>query len=137
MRATVRNLLVANGTLTGLVPTERWFQAGNVVDVPPKPFVILRWLAPVSGDAQGTFAKQLRLEVYDNRPGSYKRIDDVLGNQHLGTGVYGVLSTVMDHAGADGYVAQADYIGQSGDEVDVDLKANMKFSSWQIIGRSL
>ena len=50
--------------------------------------------------------------------------------------MYSVLSGVMDLVGTDGRVAQADYLGHSGDQEDIDYKANMKFSSWQISGRS-
>lgn len=137
MRSTVRNLLIGNGALTTLIPTERWFQLGNVVDVPVKPFAILRWITPVAGDARGTFSKQLRIEVYDKRPGSYQTIDQILGDEHTGDGIYGVLSEAFGITGADGYLAQADFLGNSGDDVNIDFKANFKYSSWQIIGRSL
>lgn len=136
MRATIRDLIVANGPLTVLVPTERWFQAGSVVDVPPLPFAVLRWISPVSGDARGTFANQLRVDVHGKR-GSYKPVDDILGGPHRVGGVYPILAGIMGHTGADGYIAQADYLGESGDDVDINFKSNFRYSSWQIIGRSL
>lgn len=135
MRATIRDLFVADAALTAVVPTERWFQAGNVLDVPLKPFVILRWITPVRGDARGTFAHQLRIDVHDHR-GSYKRIDALLGGPYRIGGVYAVLQTLMGHTGTDGYIAQADYLGESGDDADVDFKSNFKYGSWQIAGRS-
>lgn len=137
MRATVHALLVGSAPLTALIPTERWFQAGNVIDVPRKPFAVLRWITPVPGDARGTYAHQLRVEAYDERPGSYKRIDELLGDPYSGGGVYDVLSGIMGLTGSDGYIAQADYLGWSGDDVHVEFKANFKYSSWQIIGRNL
>lgn len=136
MRATVRNLLIGNAALTAFIPTERWFQVGNVLDVPRKPFAILRWITPVAADARGSFAHQLRVELYDER-GSYKDLDAALGGPYLAGGVHGVLSAVLGHTGADGYIAQADFLGNSGDDVNVDYKANFKYSSWQIIGRYL
>jgi hypothetical protein len=136
MRETVRNLIIGNGPLVALIPTERWFQVGNVLDLPPKMFATLRWLAPVAGDAKGAFAHQLQVTVYDHR-GSYKRIDEVLGGPYRAGGVYPLLAGIAGLTGVDGYVMQADYLGDSGDQEDVDYKANMKFSSWQIIGRSL
>jgi hypothetical protein len=136
MRGTIYQLLVGTAALTAVIPTERWFQLGAVKDVPPLPFAILKWLSPVRSDS-GADMHQLQVAIYDKR-GSYKKIDDLLGAPYrAGTSVYAVLSGVMDLTGVDGYVAQADYLGHSGDDVDVDFKANMKFSSWQIAGRSL
>jgi hypothetical protein len=134
VRATVRGLLVADGSLTAVIPTERWFQAGAVLDVPVKPFAILRWISPVAGDARGSFAHQLQVQIHDDR-GSYKRIDELLGGPYRTGGVYSILAGIAGLAGVDGYVAQADYLGDSGDDVDVDFKSNTKFSSWQIAGR--
>lgn len=136
MRATVRDLFVNNGALTALVPSERWFQAGDVKDVPRKPFVILRWLSPVRSDS-GSDLHQLQVAAYDER-GSYQRIDRLLGGPFQATpSVYSVLAGVMGTGGLDGYVAEATYLGHSGDQEDIDYKANMKFLSWQIIGRIL
>lgn len=138
MRATVRDLILANGALTALIPAERWLQVGNVIDVPLKPFAILRWITPVAGDAKGTYANQLRIEIYDKRPGSYKTVDQILGKPYPApSGIYAVMSGMMGITGSDGYVAQADFLGTSGDDVNADFKANFKYSSWQIIGRTL
>jgi len=136
MRGTVHDLLVGVPQLTAVIPTTRWFQFGSVTDVPPLPFAILKWLSPVRSNS-GADLHQLQVAIYDKR-GSYKKIDDLLGAPYkAGISIYSVLSSVMDVTGADGYVAQADYLGHSGDNVDVDFKANTKFSSWQIAGRSL
>ena len=136
MRATVHQLLTSTAELTAVIPTERWFQLGSVIDVPPMPFAILKWLSPVRSNS-GTDMHQLQVAIYD-RHGSYKRIDDLLGGPFkTGVSVYSVLSAVAGLTGPDGYVAQADYLGHSGDDVDVDYKAGTKFSSWQIAGRSL
>ena len=136
MRGTVHQLLIGVPALTAVIPTERWYQQGAVTDVPPLPFAILKWLSPVRSNS-GADMHQLQVVIYDKR-GSYKKIDDLLGSPYkAGTSVYSVLSAVAGLTGPDGYVAQADYLGHSGDDVDVDYKANMKFSSWQIAGRSL
>lgn len=134
MRATIFQLLTGSAPLTALIPTERWFHAGSVVDVPVKPFAILRWIAPVTGAAKQSYAHQLRVEIYDNR-GSYQTIDKILGGPHRSGGVFPLLNGIQDLVGPDGRISQADYLGDSGDDVDVDYKANFKFSSWQIIGR--
>jgi hypothetical protein len=136
MRATVRNVLVATPTLTAVVPADRWWVPGAVVDNPVKPFVVLRWLAPVAGAARGTFLRQLRVDVHDER-GSYKRIDQLLGNPDTGGGVYGVLSSLVQHTGVDGRVTEANYLGHSGDQEDPTYGTNFKFSSWQVIGVDL
>jgi hypothetical protein len=136
MRATIHQLLVGVPQLTAVIPPERWFQQGSVEDVPKLPFAVLKWLSPVRSDS-GADLHQLQVVIYDKH-GSYKRIDDLLGAPYkAGTSIYTVLSGVMGLTGTDGYVAQADYLGHSGDDVDVDYKAGMKFSSWQIAGRSL
>lgn len=136
MRGTIHQLLVGTGALTAVIPTERWFQQGSVPDVPKLPFAILKWLSPVRSNS-GSDMHQLQVVIYDNH-GSYKRIDDLLGDKYkTGVTVYSVLAGIAGLSGTDGYVAQADYLGHSGDDVDVDYKANKKFSSWQIAGRSL
>jgi hypothetical protein len=136
MRKAVRELLVAQAALTAVIPAERWLQLGAVIDVPLKPFAILRWISPVSGDARGTWAHQFQVAIHDHR-GSYSRIDALLGGPHqAGPSVYTVMSGIMGYTGTDGYVMQADFLGNSGDDVDIDYKTNTKYSSWQIAGRS-
>lgn len=133
MRRTIRDLLIGTPTLVGLIPAERWFAAGGIVDVTPKPFAVLRWIAPVPGAT--SWAHQLRVDVHDER-GDYERIDQILGAPYkAGVSVYSVLSNALGLTGADGYVAQADYLNHSGDQEDPDYKSNYRFSSWQIIGR--
>lgn len=135
MRAAIRNLIIAQPTITALIPPSRWFAPGSVVDTPVKPFAVLRWLAPVPGNGRRTL-NQLRVDVHDVR-GSYKRIEDILGNPDTGGGVYEVLSGVLQHVGADGRISQCDYLGHSGDQEDPTYGTNFKFSSWQVIGVNL
>lgn len=136
MRRTIRDALLASSELTALVPAARWYGAGNVLDKPPTPFVVLRWLAPVAGNATGRLMRQLRVDVHQAR-GSYATVDAVLGSPDLGSGVYGVLSGLQQHVGLDGRVMQCDYLGDSGDQEDVTYNTNMKFSSWRVIGVDL
>lgn len=136
MRATVRDLLIGVPQLTALIPPERWFQAGAVEDSPRLPFAILRWISPVRS-ASGRDMKQLQVAVYDRR-GTYSTIDRILGDpDRPGPTVYTVLAGAAGVLGSDGYLAQADYLGNSGDQEDIDYKANLMFSSWQIAGRNL
>jgi hypothetical protein len=135
MRATVRDLILSDAALVGLIPSERWFSPGGVTDVPEKPFAVLRWLSPVRGDARGTFAHQLRVDVHDAR-GSYDLIEEVLGDPYRGGGVWAVLAGALGVEGSDGYVGQCDYLGHSGDQEDETYGTNYKFSSWQILGRT-
>lgn len=129
MRQTMHQLLVGTPALTALVPTERWFQAGAVLDVPAKPFVVERWLAPVAGAGKQTFLKQLRIDVHDER-GDYSRIDAVLA------AIAPVLSGVMNLVGPDGRISCCDFLGLGGDQEDETYATNYSFSSWQVIGVS-
>lgn len=133
MRKTLYAALTGATPLTALIPTERWFQAGAVTDVPIKPFVVLRWLSPVPSTARGRFLNQLRVDVHDKR-GSYATIDAFLGNPDVGGGVYGVLDGILQLDGIDGRITQCDYLGHSGDQEDETYGTNYKFSSWQVIG---
>ncbi len=123
----MHQFLTAQLPLTALVPAARWYQAGNVVDAPTKPFVVLRWLAPVPGDARGSFAHQLRVDVHDNR-GSYARIDA------FNALVQPYLKAVRDLVGADGRIGQCDFLGLGGDQEDETYKTNYSFTSWQVMG---
>ena len=133
MRRTIRDALVANAGLTALVPADRWYGAGAVIDQPDKMFVVLRWIAPVPSNAIGRYLNQLRVDVHDRR-GSYSRIDQLLGNPYTGGGIYTVLSGLLDFDGVDGRITQCDYLNHSGDQENEDYKTNFKFSSWQVIG---
>lgn len=136
MRGTIRNLLISTPSLVAVIPAERWLSPGAVIDSPPRPFAVLRWLAPVASAASGRFLNQLRVDVHDDR-GSYNRIEQVLGNPSVGGGVFGVLSQVSDYVGTDARITQVDYLGHSGDQEDDTYLTNFKFSSWQVIGVDL
>jgi hypothetical protein len=136
MRATVRNLLIATPALISLIPEKRWYSPGAVVDTPVKPFAVLRWIAPVTSAARGRFLNQLRVDVHDER-GSYKRIEQVLGNSDTGGGVYDVFSQVLNTVGVDGRITEMNFLGHSGDQEDDTYMTNYKFSSWQVIGVNL
>ena len=136
MRAAVRNLILANSTLVAAIPPERWYAPGAVVDTPVKPFAVLRWLAPVQSAARGSFLRQLRVDVHDNR-GSYVRIQQILGSPDKNDGVYGVFSQAFNHVGTDGRITEMNFLGHSGDQEDDVYKTNFMFSSWQVIGVDL
>lgn len=123
-------LLAAQSALTAQIPATRWYRAGNVVDTPTKPFVVLRWISPVQQAARGRFAKQLRLEVHAAR-GSYKPCEDWLRVARP------VLLSVQDYVGTDGRITQCDYLGESGDQEDATYNTNLMFDSWQVIGVDL
>ena len=127
MRATMHQLLTGTGALTALIPSERWFQAGAVTDVPPRPFVVERWIAPVPGAAKQTFLQQLRLDVHDDR-GRYDLID------RFNAAVRPVLSGVLNLTGSDGRISCCDFLGLGGDQEDDTYGTNYSFTSWQVIG---
>jgi hypothetical protein len=133
VRKTVYTALTSVSALTAVVPVERWFEAGAVVDQPVKPFVVLRWIAPVSASTSGRWLNQLRVDVHDER-GDYNRIDALLGNPYSGGGIYDVLSGLLDYVGPDGRITQCDYLNHSGDQEDEVYGTNFKFTSWQVIG---
>lgn len=136
MRATVRNLILAAPSMTAIIPAERWYSPGAVVDDPVRPFAVLRWLAPVTSEARGRLLNQLRVDVHDDR-GSYLRIEQILGSPTKGGGVFDIFSAVHDVIGVDGRITQMDFLGHSGDQEDSDYMTNFKFSSWQVIGVDL
>jgi len=123
----MHNLLIAQSSLTAIVPAARFYQAGAVVDNPPKPFVVERWLAPVPGAAKQSYLYQLRVDVHDVR-GSYSRIDQFI------KALYPVLYAVSNFTGSDGRLSQCDFVGTGGDQEDATYGTNFSFSSWQVIG---
>jgi len=136
MKAAVRGLILAAPSLVAVIPAERWYAAGAIIDTPVRPFAVLRWLAPVASGARGRSLNQLRVDVHDNR-GSYKRIEQVLGSSTKGGGLYDVFSQVLNHVGVDGRISEMTYLGHSGDQEDPEYMTNYKFSSWQVIGVDL
>jgi hypothetical protein len=127
MRKTLYTHLTSQAALTAIVPAIRWFGAGAVVDTPTKPFVVVRWIAPVRGDARGTFAHQLRLDCHEPR-GSYAKSDALL------LAVTPIMKAVQQLEGSDGRICQCDYLGHSGDQEDPTYGTSYRFSSWQVIG---
>jgi hypothetical protein len=133
VRKTIYGVLTSASALTAIVPVARWYEAGAVVDQPKKPFVVLRWIAPVPSTGSGRWLNQLRVDVHDER-GSYSRIERLLGNPYSGGGVYDVLTGLANYVGPDGRITQCDYLNHSGDQEDEVYGTNYKFSSWQVIG---
>lgn len=133
MRATIYQAIISAPAVTALIPAERWYQAGAVVDIPPKPFGILRWLSPVPSTGSGRWLNQLRVDVHGER-GDYSVLDAVLGNPYSGGPIYDVLTGLVDFTGPDGRITQCDYLNHSGDQEDEVFSTNYKFSSWQVIG---
>lgn len=128
MRATMHQYLTSLPVLTDIVPPVRWYQAGNVVDTPVRPFVVVRWISPVA--LATSFGHQLRLDVHDNR-GSYANIDS------FRRAALTAMQDVEDLVGPDGRITQCDYLGHGGDQEDPDYGTNYSFTSWQVIGVEL
>jgi hypothetical protein len=133
VRKTIYQVLTATPALTAVVPAERWYGAGAVIDRPQTMFVVLRWIAPVPSSAVGHYLNQLRVDVHDKR-GNYDSIEALLGNPYSGSGIYNVLANLLDHSGPDGRIVQCDYLNHSGDQESDVYGTNYKFSSWQVIG---
>lgn len=133
MRKTLYAALTSASPLTAIVPVQRWYEAGAVIDNPVKPFVVIRWLSPVPATTSGRWLNQLRIDVHDKR-GSYKQIETLLGNPYSGGGIYDVLSGLTGYVGPDGWITQCDYLNHSGDQESEEYSTNYKFSSWQVIG---
>lgn len=136
MRRTIHQRLITTPALTALIPSERWFQAGAVRDVPPALFAVVRWLSPVAGEARGSFIHLLRIDVHGPR-GSYAPIEAVLGDPSVGGGIWAALAPLTDYVGVDGRITCTDFLGNSGDQEDEVYKTNYKSSSWNVIGRRL
>lgn len=134
MRQAIYTALTADAGLLTQVPIARWYEPGAVIDQPPKPFIVLRWIAPVPGNG-GRWLNQLRVDIHDTR-GDYSRIDAILGNPYSGGGIYDVLAGLTDYVGPDGRITQCDYLNHSGDQEDEVYGTNYKFSSWQVIGET-
>lgn len=128
MRQTMHQYLLSQTALTAIVPAGSWKQAGAVIDNPPKPFVVVRWLAPVALAA--SFGRQLRLDVHDSRS-SYQLIDA------FNRAVQPILQGVQDLVGTDGRITQCDFLGTGGDQENEIYGTNFSFTSWQVIGVDL
>lgn len=127
MRAAMYELLTGHEPLTDIVPVERWFQAGAVVDVPIKPFVVMRWLSPTP--LTGRLGHQFQVRVHDER-GDYSRIDEFLRL------VDALCRATVQFQGSDGRITQIDVLPHSGDQEDPVYASNMRFSALQVIGVS-
>lgn len=126
MRATMHGLLTTEATLTAIVPAGQWYQAGNVIDQPAKPFVVERWISPVIL-GPGLLAYQLRLDVHDER-GSYARIGAFL------VAAKAFLESVQQVTGPDGWITQCDFSSEGGDQESDEYGTDYSWTGWQVIG---
>lgn len=124
IRATIWQLLTTDPAITALVPAERWFQRGSVVDTPITPYGVL---ADLGTDTDPT--RQLYVAVHDER-GSYVAIEGVLRL------VRTRLEAAEQYGGSDGRLVSAKHLTTSEDVVDDATNTNVKSSIYRYLGVS-
>jgi hypothetical protein len=126
LRQTVYALITGDSTVTDVVPA--WYDRSAVLDTPETPYGVLGWEPELAkGGRRWTYS--LNVYVHDNR-GDFNRIDAAL------KAVRALLEGTLQYTGLDGTIVQADYRGTSGDQVDQATGTNVKFSSWEVVGRA-
>lgn len=129
IRSLIRERLVADATITTLIPADRWLASSSVDAEPPaRPFAVLRYLGVNPGMSR---INQTRLEVWiHDDPGSYKRIDDII--RRVRANLDGVEQA--SDSGGSTQLIQARWEGDSVDLFDDGYRTNTKSSGFTLTG---
>lgn len=127
MRSLIRARILATPALIAIIPADRWFGSGSIVDTPTRPFAEIRFGGVFPGMANIT---RRRLEVWiHDEEGSYERIDQVIGL--LKTAISGMTNVQSGPS----EVICANWISDSTDLYDDGYRTNAKSTGFDVIGR--
>lgn len=129
MRKAVHHLLTTDPTLASLLPAEKWYERGAVLDTPRTPFAVLAWQG-VTAVGKGRRLPRLTLWVYQSR-GSYALIDQVLSRATV------VLEEVQQYEYEGQRIAEANFEGSSVDLYDDMYRCNARNAGFRVVGSGL
>lgn len=127
MREIIYESLTSDQQLLDLIPKERWLENSAGLDIPVSPFAVQTW-GPHDSPMRALPARTFGLYVHDNR-GGYNTLDSVLSR------ATDVILSVIDVQQGDSHVAEATFLGASGDLDDPEYKTNMRYVEFRIAGR--
>lgn len=122
IRQTFWQLITTDPDVAAVIPPERWFARGSVVDTPTTPYGVL---ADLGTDTGAT--RQFGVYVHDE-PGSYVAIDDVLKL------VRRRVESVAQYLGPDGRLVGATHLTTSEDGTDQSNGTGVKNSIYRYLG---
>jgi len=127
MRALVLQAIVANPTITALIPAGRWIQAGSLDEMPVRPFAVIRL---VDGTQTVVYSEQPRFEiwVHDDR-GSYIKIDQILRL------VRETLVASVPLEDSNSRIVDIEWTGNGPDLVDEGYNTNARTARFTLTGR--
>lgn len=125
MAVTVREWLAGDPAIGAQIDAERLFGVSAVVDTPPTPFAVFRYLSTIRlGGGKDVYP--LTVSVHDE-PGSYERIRLINGL------IVPRMKALVQFTGSTGVrVVQADYLGTGGEETDPEKSTILMSTNWQL-----
>lgn len=130
MRKAMHHLLTTDPTLLDLLPADKWFARGAVVDKPTTPFAVEAWQGVTAVGRGRVGLPRLTIWVYQSR-GSYDLIDKVLARCKE------LLEETYDFEHDGQRIIQADFEGSSVDLFDDVYRANARNSGFRVLGSGL
>jgi len=128
MRSTIRAALIADVTLTNLIPAVRWIDSSAMEDSPPtSPFAVLRY-GEVTRQISGASFGSVRIWIHD-RPGSYAKIEQIQRR----------IRTVLEATPATSIngLIEIKWEGDGEDLSDPAYRTVSKVSTFKIVGTTL
>ena len=125
-RSWLRNKLIADATLTALVPASRIFASGSLEGrIILKPFIVVRVDDDVPGPYPGAWRTTATLWCHDD-PGSYLRLGAILSACRL--------ALIGSASGLSGAIA-GQWLGNSGDLSDDDFGTIVRYITFSLNGK--
>lgn len=136
MRKIIHDLLTANTTLTNMIPADRWIQGSAMLNVPERPFAVIRFGGFLRGITRkdGSGIRTARLEVWGHWDrGSFLGVDDLLRE------VRRTLLTAKDikrvrEDGSAVFFMEASWENDSPDMFDQDTLTNCRATIFEVVG---
>lgn len=131
MRAIVRGFIIGRPEIVELIPADRWFEGGAVIDTPTKPFGVLKFGGTFRGMGP-VRVNRLEVVVHAER-GSFDLIDTVLLRSKLAFAD----AVHLRRAGSDVEVMQVDWVSDSPDLFDAEHRSNTRSSQYDLIAKGV
>jgi hypothetical protein len=126
-------VLTGDARVLALVPANRIVEMSTLRSTVPKPFPFMTYSTTVNqrtGHGSGT--STIEVTAYDSR-GSYDRIDDVLRAVRAAVADAGERTRVRTD-GTTVKLVESVWLGEGPELNDPDLEANMRSTSFQLVG---
>ena len=133
MKTLFWNVLAGDARVTALVPANRIVEMSTMLSTVPSPFPFIAYSTTVNQrSGHGTGMSTIEVTAYDER-GTYDGVDAVLRAVRLAVADAGERTRVRTD-GTTVKLVESVWLGEGPELNDPDLQANMRSTSFQLVG---